>query len=285
MKTLKISGIILLFAILTIFSQVGGIILILWIIVFSLIKKRITNKPFRIFTNYFGFILFYLFFVFIIIPLLAKIQDREPLPFSKSGNLIPVSYWTAILNRNYIKSEGKIKLEEIANNFEKKYPELKVKYMDCNFPFRINIKGQNNTWILEGLIPHITHDGNKADIALVYNNEENTPSNLTPTAIGYGSSVLPLPNEKCKPCYCDKESWQYSFMYRNMPNSNLNFNDKITSNLVEIFISNGASQIIIEPHLIQRFKKNSRRIRNFKFSTAECTSVRHDDHIHAQLCN
>lgn len=285
MKAFKIIGIILLVIILTILSQIGGIILIIWIILYHFIKKKITNKSIRICANYIGFILFYLFFVFIIIPLLAKIQDREPLPISKSGNLIPVSYWTAIFNRNYIKSEGKTKLEEIANNFEKKYPELKVKYMDCNFPFRINIKGKNNTWILEGLIPHITHDGNKVDLALVFNDDIDKPSNLTPTAIGYGSSALPLPNETCRPCECDTTNWQYSFMYRNLPSSKLNLNEKLTSELIVDLINYGAKNIIIEPHLIQRFRKYSKRIRNYTFSKALCGSVRHDDHIHAQLCN
>jgi hypothetical protein len=285
MKVFKIIGIILLFIILTILSQVGGIILIIWIILFHSIKKKITNKSIKICANYFGFILFYLFFVFIIIPLLAKIQDREPLPFSKSGNLIPVSYWTAIFNRNYIKSEGKNKLEEIANTFVKNNPEIKVKYMDCNFPFRININGSSNVWILEGLIPHITHDGNKVDLALVFNDDIDKPSNLTPTAIGYGSSALPLPNETCTPCDCDKTNWQYSFMYRNLPSSKLNLNEKLTSELIDDLINYGAKNIIIEPHLIQRFKKYSKRIRNYTFSKALCTSVRHDDHIHAQLCN
>jgi hypothetical protein len=116
--------------------------------------------------------------MFAIIPPLARIQDRVPLPFSKSGALVPVSYWTAIFGRNYIKSEGRDKLETIAAAFEKKYPQLKVKYMDCNYPFRFNVKGDENTWILEGLFPHFTHDGAKADIALVYNDEQENASNL-----------------------------------------------------------------------------------------------------------
>jgi hypothetical protein len=122
MKILKILGIILAVALLTILSQVGGVILLLWLVIFQFFKEKLRNPWLRRGVNLGGFVIFYLFFMFVLIPPLARIQDRVPLPISKSGALIPVSYWTAIFGRNYIKSEGRDKLETIAAAFEKKIP-------------------------------------------------------------------------------------------------------------------------------------------------------------------
>jgi hypothetical protein len=278
MKILKMLGIVIAVSLLTILSQVGGIILLLWLVIFRFFKEKLRNPWLRRGVNIGGFVIFYLFFMFVIIPPLARIQDRVPLPFSKSGALVPVSYWTAIFGRNYIKSEGRDKLETIAAAFEKKYPQLKVKYMDCNYPFRFKVKGDENTWILEGLFPHITHDGAKADIALVYNDEQENASNLTPTAFGYGSSVDPHPWETCTPCLCEKKNWTYSFMYKNLPKTAYSLNNSISTDLIKIFDGNLPYTIFFEKHLQERFKLHG------DYSQAGCGSVRHDDHFHVTLC-
>jgi len=172
MKILKTLLFFLLFSILTALSQVGGLILLLWVLLYQFFKKRFKNAWVRRGVHVGGFVVFYLFFMFVIIPPLARIQDRVPLPMSKSGALVPVTYWTAILGRNYIKSAGRAKLETIAAAFVKKHPNLKVKYMDCNYPFRFigsdEESEKNGFPILEGLFPHFTHLGDKADIALIY---------------------------------------------------------------------------------------------------------------------
>jgi hypothetical protein len=308
MKILNILGIILLFAILTILSQVGGIILLLWLLLYQFFKKRLKNTWVRRGVHVGGFVVFYLFFMFIIIPPLARIQDRVPLPMSKSGALVPVTYWTAIFGRNYIKSEGRDKLETIAEAFVKKHPELKVKYMDCNYPFRFigsdEIHEDTGFPILEGLFPHFTHLGDKADIALIYNDEEGNPSNLTPTAIGYGSSVEPNkdepgyvgPNCPCRtktlnqkkrkdgvPCVCDNTLTlgfirMYSFMYRNVPqNENIKLDTLNSASLIKMFTPYD-SGIILEAHLRERLK-----VLQTSFGNHSCKTVRHDDHFHVRM--
>jgi hypothetical protein len=308
MKVLNILGIILLFAILTALTQVGGIILLLWLLLYQFFKKRLKNLWVRRGVHVGGFVVFYLFFMFVIIPPLARIQDRVPLPMSKSGALVPVTYWTAIFGRNYIKSEGRDKLETIAEAFVKKHPELKVKYMDCNYPFRFigsdEIHKNTGFPILEGLFPHFTHLGDKADIALIYNDEEGNPSNLTPTAIGYGSSVEPNkdepgyvgPNCPCRtktlnqkkgkdgvPCVCDNTLTlgfirMYSFMYRNVPqNENIKLNTKKSASLIKMFTPYD-SRIILEAHLRERLEV----LRN-SFGNHSCKTVRHDDHFHVRM--
>jgi hypothetical protein len=308
MKVLNIIGIIILFVILTILSQVGGIILLLWLLLYQFFKKRLKNTWVRSSVHVGGFVVFYLFFIFVIIPPLARIQDRVPLPMSKSGALVPVTYWTAIFGRNYIKSEGRDKLETIAEAFVKKHPELKVKYMDCNYPFRFigsdEIHEETGFPILEGLFPHFTHLGDKADIALIYNDEEGNPSNLTPTAIGYGSSVEPNkdepgyagPNCPCRtktlkqkqrkdgvPCVCDNTLTlgfirMYSFMYRNVPqNEKIKLDTLNSASLIKMFTPYD-SRIILEAHLRERLEV----LRN-SFGNHSCKTVRHDDHFHVRM--
>jgi hypothetical protein len=308
MKILNILGIILLFTILTTLSQVGGIILLLWLLLYQFFKKRLKNTWVRRGVHVVGFVVFYLFFMFIIIPPLARIQDRVPLPMSKSGALVPVTYWTAIFGRNYIKSEGRDKLETIAEAFVKKHPELKVKYMDCNYPFRFigsdEIHEETGFPILEGLFPHFSHLGDKADIALIYNDEEGNPSNLTPTAIGYGSSVEPNkdepgyvgPNCPCRtktlnqkkgkdgvPCVCDDTLTlgfirMYSFMYRNVPqNENIKLDTLNSASLIKMFTPYD-SRIILEAHLRKRLK-----VLQTSFGNHSCKTVRHDDHFHVRM--
>ena len=283
MKILKILVIILAFSLLTILSQVGGIILLLWLVIFRFFREKLINPWLRRGVNIGGFVIFYLFFMFAIIPPLARIQDRVPLPFSKSGALVPVSYWTAIFGRNYIISEGRDKLEKITSEFVKSNPNIKVKYMDCNYPFRF--KGSDNHInlgegfpILEGLFPHLTHFGDKADIALVYNDEKGIPSNRTPTSIGYGSSVEPLPGEPNRPCTC-KKNWKYSFMYHTLPRTDYELNNELSRNLILRFRKHLDNKIYFEPHLIKRFKLKG------NYGAAKCESVRHDDHFHVQLGN
>jgi len=305
MRVLKFIVILFLFILLTVLSQVGGIVLLLWLVVFSFFKQKLVTPWIKRGTNIGGFIIFYLLFNILVIPPLALIQGRVSLPFSKSGNLVPVTYWTAIFNRNYITIEGRDKLVEISNEFVKKHPSLKVKYMDCNYPFRFyNSHTTSGIPFIEGLFPHFTHTGDKADVALIYNDENGNASNLTPTAIGYGSSVEPLKGEpgyfdpKCGcitktpdqkkgkdgvPCICDNSPTlkifrMYSFMYRNIPiNKKITLNNEDSRALIKEFIKVD-KKIILEAHLRERLN-----ILRFSYGNHSCKSVRHDDHFHVNF--
>ena len=314
MKALKIFSVVLLFILLTILSQVGGIILLLWILIFRYFKAKLTKPWAQRTINAFGFMVFYMIFNLLIIPFLAGLGGKVRLPMSKSGNLVPVTYWTAIFMRNYITEEGKEKLLKIADEFAQKYPGLQVKYMDCNYPFNIPTptipkgyisKKEVETFPLtEGLIPHISHFGNKADIALVYTDETGKPSNLTPTAIGYGSSVDPLPDEPgyanpkcgCKtnhqsqrkdskgkinegtPCMCDKEYVLYSFMYHIIPiNKSIKLSKIPSASLINRFYKFD-KEIILEAHLRKRLE-----VLQYSWGNHPCSSVRHDDHFHVKF--
>ena len=114
-------------------------------------------------------------------------------------------------------------------------------------------------------------------IALVYNDEKGIPSNRTPTSIGYGSSVEPLPGEPNRPCKCEK-NWKYSFMYHTLPRTDYELNNELSRNLILRFRKHLDNKIYFEPHLILRFKLKG------NYGPAKCRSVRHDDHFHVTLC-
>ena len=61
--------------------------------------------------------------------------------------------------------------------------------------------------------------------------------------------------------------------------ANFTFDGARTKELVILFASNPAiEKIFIEPHLKERLKLNSEKIRFHG-----CQAVRHDDHLHVQL--
>lgn len=127
MKLFKVFSIVFLFVLLTALSQAGGLILLLWVLLYQFFKKRFKNAWVLGGVNVVGFVVFYLFCMFVIVPPLARLQDRVPLPMSKSGALVPVTYWTAIFGRNYIESVGRAKLETISEAFVKKTPRTSSK--------------------------------------------------------------------------------------------------------------------------------------------------------------
>jgi len=142
---------VLIIILLTIFTQVGGLIWVIacFISAKTLIKKRII------------FPLLYLISVSLIIPPIAKHFGRVQLPVVNTS-LKPHNYIYPLLYRNYVKPKLLNLLITASTNLEKS--EINITYLDANFPF------------LNGfpLLPHISHnDGKKIDIAFQYKGENN----------------------------------------------------------------------------------------------------------------
>jgi len=115
---------------LTIISQIGGLIWMINLFIFSYFFKR-ENK----FTRLLSFLLLYLVSSFLIVPKLAKLSGRVALPISKSGILIPHNFITPALNRHYVKPKLKSELLEISRSLQQVSPLIKLSYLDANFPF------------------------------------------------------------------------------------------------------------------------------------------------------
>lgn len=258
---------IIIVSLLTIVTQIGGI---LWVLNFGYfrLKKGQNSKWVKLIS----FLIFYLISTFFVIPQLAKQNGRAPLPITKSTNLIPLNYLTPLLNRHYVKPKLKSQLIRIANEMNSENSKLKLSYLDANFPF------------IDGfpLLPHLSHkDGRKVDLSFYYT-KDNIEGNLKPSNTGYGEFVEPINNEfnQTKECK-SKGYWQYDYTKFLTLGSreDLEFDQSNTKSLVDKIVRDPITQkVLIESHL-----KNRMNLSNDKIRFQGCHAVRHDDHIHHQI--
>lgn len=147
----------LLFIILTIITQIGGIIYVITLFIFKKRRKRIV-----------GFGLLYLISTFLIIPNIAPFFGREKI--KNTQNIQAHFFLTVLANRNYVKPELNKTLQKIATELSKKHPTLKLIYLDANFPFIDKFP----------LLPHTSHnDGKKIDIAFIYSDKNKLTNKKT----------------------------------------------------------------------------------------------------------
>ena len=269
MRLLKILLGLILVCLLTILTQVGGIVFLISILTFGLIDKRLNKKWTRVIAKFTSFATLYLLFAFVIVPLTAKPFGRVPLPIFENRNLKPGNIWTCILNRNYVKTQLREIVYKVADNMSEKYPGTTINYLDANFPFIDKFS----------LFPHLSHnDGKKLDLSFQYNDSKTGQiTNDIPSFIGYGICEEPKDGEENKPEYCDNKGyWQYNLLRNIVPQYNkdkFTFDNRRTRDLVNSFVSHdGLGKIFIEPHLKARLGLTSSKIRFHG-----CHAVRHDD--------
>lgn len=270
-----LANILVLFIVLllTVLTQVGGIILLLCIGIAYLLRKRIkwAYKPLSITL---AFPLVYLLLTTTLIPLLAPLGGRASLPCF-DDKLGPLTIGTCICNRQYVVPELKAVAEDAAAKMSETYKGSKLYYLDANFPFFDGFP----------LIPHLSHkDGKKLDLAFYYRDATSgAPMDGAPSPIGYGVFSGPKGDEPNQPALCGKRNWQYGVMEKIVPQgkaSKMYLDEKRTKELLVIFGNdNRVKKMFIEPHLKQRFGLMGYAKVRFQ----GCHSVRHDDHAHIQL--
>jgi len=188
---------ILIVILLTLITQVGGII---WILNFGLYRIGKSQKS-RFFRTS-SFLILYLIASFFIVPACANIYGRVALPIDRSTNLIPHNLMTPLLNRHYVKPRLKAELLDISHQVNASNKNLKVSYLDANFPF------------IDGfpLLPHLSHnDGRKVDLCFYYL-KDGKEGNQKPANSGYGKYVSPTTKEFNQTNHCkSKGHWQYDF--------------------------------------------------------------------------
>jgi len=253
--------------ILTLLTQIGGIVWILNFGLFRFWKQNVSR-----WTKLGGFFVLYLATSFLIVPQLAKLGGRVALPVFKSGNLIPHNFITPILNRHYVKPLLKSQLTNIADSINADNNQLKLSYLDANFPF------------IDGfpLLPHLSHkDGRKVDLSLYYTKDKRA-GNLKPANSGYGKFVEPTSLEQNQTNECkSKGYWYYDYskLLTFGSRDDLEFDLENTKQLIEYILQDSITQkVFIEPHLKRRMN-----LMNPKIKFQGCHSVRHDDHIHYQI--
>jgi hypothetical protein len=145
-----------LIGVLTVLTQVGGILL--WLSLPLLAKIPVFTPVKRRITQGLVFSLLYVLCVVLVLPLLAPLNGRVPLPWFATSTvpLKPVSLGYCLLARNYVRPPVRQLLERTALTTSQRFPGTTLQYLDANFPF------------LNGfpLLPHLSHhDGRKVDLA------------------------------------------------------------------------------------------------------------------------
>ena len=275
MRVLKVTLTIILFCLLTVVTQVGGLVYLFSILTRKWTDKWTSNNFLKATYRLTSFLTLYCITTFLIIPAIAKPFGRVPLPFTETNHLQPLNILTFILNRNYVRPELRQTSFDVAKQMNDKFPGTTLNYLDANFPLVDKFP----------LIPHLSHnDGRKLDLSFCYlDTKSGEATNKCPSFIGYGICEEPRPNEKNTADFCaDKGHWQYNLMNKVISQANkqdFTFDSNKTRELVTLFASQQTiGKIFIEPHLKTRLSLTSDKI---KFHG--CLAVRHDDHIHIQL--
>jgi len=263
-KVFKILLHITILVLLTILTQIGGIIYL-----FSLVLNKLLNRNFK-FKSLITFLGLYLISTLLIVPIIAPIFSREKIQHTE--NIRPTNYMTVLLNRNYVKPQLNKLLKETTNDL--KNTKIQINYLDANFPFINEFP----------LLPHLSHnDGKKLDISLVYENADGEITSQQKSISGYGVFENPRHNEYNQVDKCLIMGYfQYDYpkyITLGSINEELKFSDKGTKLLISSILKNkNLGKLFIEPHLKQRLDLSNDKIRYHG-----CRAVKHDDHIHIQL--
>ncbi len=277
------------FGFLTVFSQVGGIFYLVYIYFYNKIIREKVYRQFqppmagrgKRFLNFLlrntifviGFLLFFGILSHLLIPPLAGLFGREPLPVFSSDRkyLASAKTYTWFFHRHYVTPELKKEILDISKRFNKEHPGVKVLYLDGNLPFIDNFP----------LVPHLSHDdGEKLDLSFIYI-KNNKNKNNVPGWMGYGVCEEPRQGEVNYPVKCSNNPI-YNLLYKISPQRKTTFQvdvEKTKTLLREIIRSTKVRKIFIEPHLENRWGFSGEGKVRFQ----GCHSVRHDDHIHLQL--
>lgn len=250
------------FTLLTMITQVGGIIYLITLLLTWRLRIKVAGTA-ALFT------VFYLLSTFLVVPRVAALWDREPLPLS--GNLAPATLWFCILNRHYTTATLKKELQVTADEMSPQFGGCRVHYLDANFPF-----------MKFPLIPHLSHnDGKKVDLAFCYLDGDGKPTATLPSAMVYGVVTPPMPGEVDFPTQCERKGFRQYNLMANMVgrSSDLSVDVQRTGVLLRLLAGKSiVSKIFVEPHLKSRWGLAD--LDKLRFHG--CHAVRHDDHIHVQ---
>lgn len=266
---------VIIFLVLTILTQLGGLIYLLSKLTHQRIDRIVRRPVLRPFAKLATFLLIYLISSVFIIPKLARPFGRVPLPMASAEGLQPLRIMTCLMNRHYVRPELKVVAIDIAKQINERYPGTRVNYLDAAFPFFNNFP----------LLPHLSHnDGKKMDLSFLYIDKASGRQTYeAPSMIGYGVCEEPRPGEINTLATCEEQGFRfYNILRQLVPQNNKDkfiFDSLRTRALVDVItLQPEIHKVFIEPHLQSRLKLDSDKIR-----FQGCQAVRHDDHIHIQL--
>lgn len=258
----------LLILLLTILTQVGGVLLLIMLPFLHMI--RLASKWQQVLLRGGIFLLIYTSAVFLLIPPLASLNNRVPLPCftDEKTPLAAANIGYCLLLRNYVTPQVSHRLQNIARTLQQQYThDSTLYYLDASFPF----------WDGFPLLPHLSHkDGLKVDLAYHYRHKTTEqPLDSPPAWLGYWFYEQPESPENAA---CQgKRSWlRWDFDALQSLYADYEMDEQRTRTLLKL-LTPEAQKILLEPHLKKRLRLDSSTIR-----FQGCHAARHDDHIHVQ---
>ena len=177
---------IILIIILTVLTQIGGLVyLFVWLVA---IRYKLKSRG-QIAVM---FLLLYALITFLFVPYLAPLAGREKVRDTQVVRAHSFVYH--VLNRNYVVPEINILLDSVSIAFADRHPEIQIVHLDAGFPFFDGFP----------LLPHLSHnDGKKIDFTFIYESSSGIINNKKKSRSGYGVYVEPAEgevnqNELCK---------------------------------------------------------------------------------------
>ncbi len=277
-QILRIAFPILMVILLTLTTQIGGLIYLLCFPIFRYFNEKFGRQILRILLRVSVFAVVYGFATFVVVPPLAVHFGRVPMPYNDDSSRVqPWNFATVLMNRHYVLPNLKAVTEGVSEKLRKTHPGAVITYLDCGFPFFDGFR----------LFPHLSHnDGRKIDLSFFYlDAATKKPTNERPSWLGYGICEEPRSGEEDRPLFCrERGFWQYNFMRRYLipqgEKENFLLDERRTRALMQLLLADNRVQLLlIEPHLEKRLGfSNTQKVR-----TPPCESVRHDDHIHVAI--
>lgn len=263
---IKITLHLFLIILLTVLTQIGGIVYLISLCIISNKKSKYLLK------RIFFFTILYFLSTFLIVPTIAPHFGRVKI--DDNIRIESHNFFTKICNRNYVSPKMHTVLIDVSLKLNKEFPNRKLVYLDANFPFFDGFP----------LLPHLSHyDGKKIDISFIYETKDGKTTNLKPSNSGYGVFEVPFEGELNQNTICKQNGfWQYDFTKHLTFGTNrksLKLSNEATKRLIQLILKNdNVSKLFIDPHL-----KNRLNLNNSKIRFHGCRAVRHDDHIHFQI--
>jgi hypothetical protein len=122
---------LLLFLLLTILTQIGGLVYLLALVLYPFLSSKLSKSITRITVKLSVLVALYTLATFVLVPMLAKPFGRVPLPVSEEANLKPLTFLTPFLNRHYVRPELKEVAWVAANRMNERFPGTNVNYLGC----------------------------------------------------------------------------------------------------------------------------------------------------------
>jgi hypothetical protein len=263
----KAGLLVLLVLLLTLTTQIGGVVLWFCVPVLVWVGRRLDGrKSFLRVGAGIGIYLCAYFGVSLAVVPLAGAFGRAPLSCGLAGEAVygPRTIWTCLLNRHYAVLPARQALQRVSDGFSREYKGSRIAYLDAGFPFF--------AWF--PMFPHISHaDGRKIDLALFY-----TGGAASSSPIGYWGFVRPRDGDP-QPCK-GREGWLRWDMawlqplFQELPLDELG----TRALLVRLAAAPAVRRILVEPHLRARLGLDHSKLR-----FQGCAAARHDDHVHVEF--